>query len=48
MAHFTLEYSSNMDNVTDIAELCDVAVFVFSRRCNFPVSHLLVLRISLH
>ena len=24
MAHFTLEYSSNMESITDIAELCDV------------------------
>ena len=24
MAHFTLEYSSNMESVTNIAELCDV------------------------
>ncbi len=24
MAHFTLEYSSNMESVTDIAKLCDV------------------------
>ena len=24
MAHFTLEYSSNMERITDIAELCDI------------------------